>query len=36
MPMELAEITNKILLIYEMNYPRGVLDMFIDCFSSLP
>ena len=35
-PMELAEITNKILLIYEINYPHGVLDMFIDCFSSLP
>ena len=36
MPMELAEITNKILLTYEMSYPHGVLDMFIDCFASPP
>ena len=36
MPMELAEITNKILLTYEMSYPHGVLDMFVDCFASLP
>ena len=35
-PMELAEITNKILLTYEMSYPHGVLDMFVDCFASLP
>ena len=35
-PMELAEITNKILLTYEMSYPNGVLDMFVDCFASLP
>ena len=35
-PMELAEITNKILLTYEMSYPHGVLDMFVDCFTSLP
>ena len=36
MPMELAETTNKLLLTYEMSYPHGILDMFIDCFSSLP
>ena len=36
MPMELAEITNRLLLTYEMSYPHGILDMFIDCFSSLP
>ena len=35
-PMELAEITNKILLTYEMNYPLGVLDIFVDYFASLP
>ena len=35
-PMKLAEITNTILLIYEMRYPHGVLDMFLDCFTSLP
>ena len=34
--MELAEITNKLLLTYEMSYPHGVLDMFVDSFSSLP
>ena len=34
-PMELAEITNKFRLTYEMSYPHGVLDMFVDCFSSL-
>ena len=34
--MELAEITNKLLLTYEMSYPYGVLDMFVDRFSSLP
>ena len=34
--MELAEITNKFLLTYEMSYLHGVLDMFADCFSSLP
>ena len=28
-PMELAEITNKILLTYEISYPYGVLDMFV-------
>ena len=28
-PMELAEITNKILLTYEIIYPHGVLDMFV-------
>ena len=28
-PMELAEITNKILLTYEISYPHGVLDMFV-------
>ena len=33
--MELAEITDKILLTYEMSYPHAVLDMFVDCFSSL-
>ena len=33
-PMELAEITNKILLTYEMSYPHEVLDMFVDCFAS--
>ena len=33
---ELAEITNKILLIYEMRYPHGVLDIFVDCLISLP
>ena len=33
--MELAEITNKFRLTYEMSYPHGVLDMFVDCFSSL-
>ena len=35
-PIELAKITNKILLTYEMTYPHGVLDMFLDCFTSLP
>ena len=35
-PIELAEITSKILLTYEMSYPHGVLDMFVDCFASLP
>ena len=35
-PMELAEITNKLLLTYEMSYPHEVSDMFVDCFSSLP
>ena len=35
-PMELAEITNKILLTYEMSYPHGVSDIFVDCFASLP
>ena len=35
-PMELAEITNKILLTYEMSYPHEVLDMFVDCFASSP
>ena len=35
-PMELAEITNKLLLNYEMSYPHGVLDTFVDCLSSLP
>ena len=45
-PMELAEITKKLLLTYEMSYhppsppssppPHEVLDMFVDCFSSLP
>ena len=35
-PMELAEITNKILLTYEMSSPHRVLNMFVDCFSSLP
>ena len=35
-PMELAEITNKILLTYEMSYPQVVLDMFVDCFASPP
>ena len=35
-PMEIAEITNKILLTYEMSYPHGVLYMFVDCFASLP
>ena len=35
-PMELAEITNKFLLTYEMSYPHGVLGMFVNCFSSLP
>ena len=35
-PMGLAEITNKILLTYEMSYPHGVLDMFVDCIASLP
>ena len=34
-PMELAEITNKILLTYEMIYPHRVLDMLVDCFASL-
>ena len=34
--MELAEITYKILLTYEMSYPHGVLDMFVDCFASIP
>ena len=33
---EIAETTNKILLIYEMRYPHGVLDMFVDCLTSLP
>ena len=32
----LAEITNKIMLTYEMSYPHRVLDMFVDCFASLP
>ena len=36
MLMELAEITNKILLTYKMSNPHRVLDMFVDCFSSLP
>ena len=36
MPMELAEITKKILLTYEMSYPHRVLDMFVDCFASPP
>ena len=36
LPMELAEITNKILLTYEMSYPHGFLGMFVDCFASLP
>ena len=36
LPMDFAEITNKLLLIYEMSYPHGVLDMFVECFSSLP
>ena len=36
MLMELAEITNKILLTYKMSYLHRVLDMFVDCFSSLP
>ena len=35
-PMELTEITNKFLFTYEMSYPRRVLDMFVDCFSSFP
>ena len=35
-PIELAEIANKILLTYEMSYPHGVLDMFVDCFASPP
>ena len=35
-PMELAEITNKLLLTYEMSYPHEVLGMFVDCFSSFP
>ena len=35
-PMELAEISNKILLTYEMSSPHGVLNMFVDCFLSLP
>ena len=35
-PMELAKITNKLLLAYEMSYPHEVLHMFVDCFSSLP
>ena len=34
-PMELAEITNKILLTYEMIYPHRVLDMLVGCFASL-
>ena len=34
-PMELAEITNKLLLTYEMSCPREVLDISVDCFSSL-
>ena len=34
--MELAEITYKILLTYEMSYPHGVLDMFVDCLASIP
>ena len=34
-PMELAEITNKILLTYEMIYPHRVLDRLVDCFASL-
>ena len=34
--MELAEVTNKFLLTYEMSYLHGVLDMLVDCFSSLP
>ena len=33
-PMELGEITNRILLTYEISYPHGVLDMFVDCFVS--
>ena len=28
-PMELAEITHKILLTYEISYPHGILDMFV-------
>ena len=28
-PMKLAEITNKILLTYEISYPHGVLGMFV-------
>ena len=35
-PMELTEITNKSLFTYEMSYPRRILDMFVDCFSSFP
>ena len=27
--MELAEITNKILLTYEISYPHRVLDVFV-------
>ena len=34
-PMELAEITNK-MLTYEKSYFHGVLDMFAHCFPSLP
>ena len=34
--MELAEIINKILLTYEISYPHGVLEILLDCFSSLP
>ena len=30
------KFTNKILLTYEMSYPHGVLDMFVDCFASPP
>ena len=33
--MELAEITDNFQLTYEMSYPHRVLDMFVDCFSSL-
>lgn len=33
--MELAEITNKILLTYEMVFPHRVLDRLIVCFASL-
>ena len=34
--MVLAEITNKLLLTYEISYPYGVLDMFVNMFVSLP
>ena len=34
-PIKLAEITNKILLSYVMSYPHEVLDMCVDCFTSL-